>query len=220
MKGKGWFKMGASATSGGYISSSAQIADDVIAAADLAIPTTKGGLIAYSTAPIELAVGTDTKVLTADSTQPTGLKWENVATPVLGSGNILVHIFEPDSVDVGSWTENQNGAMFFGGDFECTSTINNEVNYKVDLIAGTYDAIIIHSTTSGSGILNLSTTDGSWGTLDMYSGSGVNNVISKLTGMTISTAGVQNLQLLLATKNGSSSGYQAFINAIYLIRTA
>lgn len=37
--------------------------------------TTKGDIGVYSTKYTRLGVGTDTQVLTADSTQPTGLKW-------------------------------------------------------------------------------------------------------------------------------------------------
>jgi len=43
--------------------------------------TTKGDLFTYSTAPARLAVGTNATVLTADSTEATGLKW---ATPSSG----------------------------------------------------------------------------------------------------------------------------------------
>lgn len=47
--------------------------------------TTKGDLFTYSTSPARLAVGTNGHVLTADSTQSTGIKW---AAPA-GGGKVL-----------------------------------------------------------------------------------------------------------------------------------
>jgi len=46
-------------------------------------PTTKGDLFGYSTGNARIPVGADGQVLTADSTQSTGVKW---ATPASGSG--------------------------------------------------------------------------------------------------------------------------------------
>lgn len=45
----------------------------------MGILTTKGDLLAYSTLPARLPVGADTQVLTADSTQPLGIKWAAAA---------------------------------------------------------------------------------------------------------------------------------------------
>lgn len=49
------------------------------------ILTTKGDLDTYAAAPARLAVGADGQVLTADSTQSTGLRW---ATPAGSSGGV------------------------------------------------------------------------------------------------------------------------------------
>jgi hypothetical protein len=48
--------------------------------------TTKGDLVTFDTAPTRLPIGSNTQVLTADSTQATGMKW---ATPSSGTGNIV-----------------------------------------------------------------------------------------------------------------------------------
>lgn len=49
--------------------------------------TTKGDLLTFSTLPIRLAVGANATVLTADSTQATGLKWAAIS-PLTTKGDI------------------------------------------------------------------------------------------------------------------------------------
>jgi len=53
--------------------------------------TAKGGLVTYSTIPIELAVGGDGEVLTADSAEATGLKWSTN-----GAGDMLKSVYDTD----------------------------------------------------------------------------------------------------------------------------
>lgn len=52
--------------------------------------TTKGDLLGYSTTDIRLPVGADTYVLTADSTQPSGVKWSapGASSPLTTKGDI------------------------------------------------------------------------------------------------------------------------------------
>ena len=51
--------------------------------------TTKGDLYTYSTLDTRLAVGTDGQILTADSSEPTGIKWEDVPTSTVTSVSSL-----------------------------------------------------------------------------------------------------------------------------------
>lgn len=53
----------------------------IAAAADVpSLLTTKGDLLTYSTLPLRLGIGTDTWVLTVDSTAASGLKWAAIPT--------------------------------------------------------------------------------------------------------------------------------------------
>lgn len=73
--------------------------------------TVKGDLFTFSTIPAKLAVGTDGFVLTADSTQPTGLKW--AAGGGGGAGTVT-------SVDVSGGT---TGLGFTGGPITTSGTL-------------------------------------------------------------------------------------------------
>ena len=46
-----------------------------VASDELGLPTVKGGVLTYDTAPVELAVGTNDQVIVADSAQAKGVKW-------------------------------------------------------------------------------------------------------------------------------------------------
>jgi hypothetical protein len=67
--------------------------------------TTKGDLYTYSTTNTRLPVGTNGYVLSASSSQPTGLQWVPAATPTLPvttKGDILGYDTAPNRIPIGS----------------------------------------------------------------------------------------------------------------------
>jgi hypothetical protein len=59
------------------------IADLAITPNKLSVPTTKGDLLGYDTAPARVPVGTNGYILTADSEQALGLKWSAPSSNVI-----------------------------------------------------------------------------------------------------------------------------------------
>lgn len=65
--------------------------------------TTKGDVVSYSTVPARLGVGTNDYVLTADSTQATGLKWATVPSGATKEFFLPVHYSTTQSEEGKHW---------------------------------------------------------------------------------------------------------------------
>jgi hypothetical protein len=63
--------------------------------------TSKGDILSFSTTPVNLAVGTNGQVLTADSTQATGLKWA-LPYPLTTKGDLFTYSTTAASLAVGT----------------------------------------------------------------------------------------------------------------------
>lgn len=90
--------------------------------------TTKGDILAYGTADTRLPVGTDGQVLTADSTESLGVKWD---TPS-GGGSALE--IEENGVSIDAAVNNIN----FTGGLSVTSTASGEVEVSASSSAGLF----------------------------------------------------------------------------------
>jgi hypothetical protein len=83
-----------------------QVKDDGIGADEMGIITTKGDLLGYSTQPLRIPVGTDTHVLTADSSLAAGVKWAAAAgggsSPTTTKGDLAGYDTASARIPVGS----------------------------------------------------------------------------------------------------------------------
>jgi len=213
--------MGAGYSGGIYISSSAQIADGVVAKEDLGIPTTKGGLLTYSTAPAELSAGADGYVLVVDSTQAEGVKWDAPSTiSGLGTPVILYPIYS-DSVIAGTWTPSYNTSAYDNLYTYSAGAINEEISWKAYIGAGTWKITMAFRYLTGAGIATFSINGTDVGTIDTYGAGGTYNNLGTISAINIPASGFYNINIKMATKNGSATNYQLGVcGAIVLNRTA
>jgi len=97
--------------------------------------------------------------------------------------------------------------------FQSAAALNDSFENYFALDAGTYDFEVLCRTADNAGIVQWS-VDGDvigTGATDMYSGSGVQYASRIISLVTIATDGNHTLTGLVNSKNGSSTGYRAYI---------
>lgn len=96
---------------------------------------------------------------------------------------------------------------------------NDAISWKIVLSAGTWDIHLHVRKSTNTGIFTVKIDGASVGTADSYAAAAAYGKIS-VTGVSVASDGVKTLQLLMATKNASSSGYLGELFGISLRRTA
>ena len=118
------------------------------------------------------------------------------------------------------------GASGTGGRFPLNAGLfnsgaqNDKVSFNVLLGAGTWDVRLLYSTFANAGIMTVSLDGTSLGTADCYNGVNTTGVKTVLSGNVVASGGKHVLNLKMATKNASSTGYYAILHYIWLVRTA
>jgi hypothetical protein len=135
------------------------------------------------------------------------------------------------SAAVGTWTfasYNDNttwpfvgstGAGAGGTGLQSDGAQNSAVKWKIVLSAGTWDVHIHCRKSSNTGIFTVKIAGASVGTVDSYAASAAYAKVS-VTGVSVAADGAQDFELVMATKNVSSSAYYGEIFAISLRRTS
>ena len=142
----------------------------IAAAADLpSLLTTKGDLLTYSTLPLRLGIGTDTYVLTADSSQASGMKWAvggGGSSPLTTKGDLFGFSTVGARLPVGTdtWVLTADSTQTLGVKWAApagggSGTVDSIST--VTLVAGT--GMTISDNTPGAGQITLASSGGGGG---------------------------------------------------------
>lgn len=144
-----------------------------------------------------------------------------ITTPDATTGTWTWITQSPGSVDyhfVGP-TASGTRAVFIGNSGGGSPAQNDAWAVDVVLAAGTWDAHFYVGKASSTGIITLQQDGTDMGTADTYAASAAAAKVS-VTGWTVSATGKKRMNLKMATKNASSSGYLLIIDGIEFRRTA
>jgi hypothetical protein len=133
----------------------------------------------------------------------------------------LFHILKTDLFTVvqGTWAFGVETASYLGGYLFATSLASgDEITTPISIADGTYTIEILHGTSTNRGIMKIGVDATVFGSIDQYSAGGVDNVISTITGVSIS-GGEKTLRIYTNSKNGASSNYGILFQAIRFVRT-
>lgn len=138
-----------------------------------------------------------------------------------GAGHVTILPFAYHSVIQGTWAFTNSSTTRVMGYLANTSLAqNDELNFKAALSAGTYTFVLFTAKNSNHGICHVYVAGTDEGQVDLYNGSLVENQISKVTGVTVASGGIKDINLKMETKNGSSTGYYLQLYALAIYKTA
>ncbi len=181
--------------------------------------TTRGDIIIRNASNVtdRLGRGGSGTVLSSDGTD---VSWQTPASGGTDNWHYEIACFLGSHGNT-NWTTASvpDTGEFYTGDIESSGAQNDEIYWDIGLSGGTWDFTLLHHKASNRGIYTVSIDGSSIGTIDGYNGTSVKNVLSVITGTSV-TAGKRRLKLKMATKNGSASNYFGTVGAIQLRRTA
>jgi hypothetical protein len=141
---------------------------------------------------------------------------------LIGEGHITILPWHYSAVIQGTWGFIADAAEIFAFQFNNSSDVqNDQLDYKIYLATGTYTFSMIGITTTTGAILTLLFDNVSQGTIDLYSGGTVHNVLKTITNIVVATPGLITLSIKAATRNASNTtGWYLYISSMALFRTA
>jgi hypothetical protein len=113
-----------------------------------------------------------------------------------------------------------SGEKIYNAYIKSTGNQNALISWPIVLAAGTWTFCLIHRVGTAQGIYSIQFDGVAKGTIDGYSASPADNVISTVASIAVATTAKVTVMLKMATKHASSTGYLGIIQAVRLLRTA
>ena len=138
----------------------------------------------------------------------------------IGEGHINIFPIMYSSITQGTWVLSTQTNLFTNTRIQNNAeAINDRINYKVFLAAGTYTFTLIGSKGNDRGILDLLLDSVSKGTIDLYNSVDVLNFQGSITGIVIPADALIEVGIKVPSKNASSSNYKITLCMLTFFRT-
>lgn len=147
--------------------------------------------------------------------------WATINSQDAGEGHVLLHGFNYNAIDAGTWAFDFAAACWGYQFFQNSSTNNlDAVSFKAYLAIGTYTIRLLTRKFSDAGIMKIKIDGVTVLTGDCYAAVTAYNQAFTQTGVTIATSGIKTIQVICDGKNGASADYSIMIEEIAFWRTA
>lgn len=170
--------------------------------------------------PTRLAVGTAGYALISNGTDPAWSDFGGTYFPIYGFDNPTPTSSTGTFVYNVAWTDMGTAGPWGGyGWYNSSSAQNDQLTWTLFIARGTYAIKVRGRKSSNLGILTIKVDGSSVGTIDFYNATPA-YLASALTGISVSTGGSHTVQIIVATKNASSSNYLINLLDLIVYRTA
>lgn len=139
-----------------------------------------------------------------------------------GGGTAVLLGWNYDSVTQGTWAATVSDVHLYNGYFgnSASSADGDEIHYSTFLGAGTYTLKLLGTKASNHGIVDIYIDAGEVASFDLYNATVARNQVLTQTSISVASAGVKDIKVILDGKNGSSSDYIIAFQSITFYRTA
>jgi len=137
-----------------------------------------------------------------------------------GEEHLVLLLENYNSIDQGTWAIATNSSYLRNCIFyNTTGAQNDKIILKAFLAEGTYSMRIVYIKAANVGYQEIDVGGTNWLSQDGYNGAAQYNQIATVTGKTVTTSGVKDIEIYSSQKNGSASAYGIRILEIGIWRT-